>query len=66
MFRSEPAGGNRERPDAAGSQRTGESLPSDQSAALPADGRPGGSQRPGHYIRYAHAQTNSSGREIKI
>ena len=52
MCRSQPAGGNRERLDAVGSQRPGEGLPSDQPTALPADGRPGGSQCPGHYIGY--------------
>jgi len=51
--RSQPAGGNRERPDAAGPERSGEGLPSDQPEARPADGRPGGTQRPGHHIGYS-------------
>lgn len=53
LGRSEPAGGNRERPDAAGSKRSRQSLQPDQSKALPTDGRPGGTQRPGHHLRLA-------------
>lgn len=49
--RGEPAGGDGERPDAAGPKRPGEGLPSDQQTTHPADGRPGGTQRPGHHIR---------------
>lgn len=60
MCRSEPVGGNREWSDAVGSQRSGESLPSDQPTALPADGRSGGTQRPGHYIRYAHTKRHTN------
>lgn len=50
--RCQPVGGNREWVDAAGSQRSGKSLPSDKQKTLPADGRPGGPQRSGHHIRY--------------
>lgn len=52
VYRCEPLGGNREWSDAVGPQRSGKGLPSDQPKALPADGRPGGTQRLGHYIRY--------------
>ena len=49
--RRESAGGDGERPDAAGSERSRQSLQPDQSTALPTDGRPGGPQRPGHHLR---------------
>lgn len=51
LCRRESAGGDGEWPDAAGSERSGQSLQSDQSTALPTDGRPGGPQRPGHHLR---------------
>lgn len=41
FHRGESAGGHGERPDAAGSKRSRQSLQSDQPTALPADGRPG-------------------------
>lgn len=53
VCRGQPVGGNRERLDAAGSQRSGKSLPSDQQKTLPADGCPGGTQCPGHNIGYS-------------
>lgn len=52
LCRGESAGGDGERPHAAGSERSRQSLQSDQSAALPTNGRPGGTQRPGHHLRW--------------
>lgn len=60
VCRSEPAGGHREWSDAVRSQRSGESLSSDQPTALPADGCPGGTQCPGHYIRYLYTHISLS------
>lgn len=51
VCRSESAGRDGERPDAVGSKRSGQSLQSDQSTALPADGRSGGTQCSGHHLR---------------
>ena len=51
LHRSEPAGGDGERPDAAGPERSGQSLQPDQPTTLPTDGRPGGAQCPGHHLR---------------
>lgn len=59
LCRSEPTGGDGERPDAAGSKWSGQSLQPDQSTAISTDGCPGGTQRPGHHLRLAplaHAQ----------
>lgn len=54
--RSEPAGRNRKWTHVTRSQRSGQSLQSDQPQALSTDGGSGGSQCPGHHIRWAHYQ----------
>lgn len=53
--RRQSAGGDGERPVAAGPQRSGESLLTHQQTEVPADGRAGRTQRTHHYIRYLYA-----------
>lgn len=66
--RCESTGRDRERSEAAGSKRPGESLSTDQLTQVSADGRSGGTEPPHNYIRlntacsslytYAHASTH--------
>lgn len=49
--RRQLAGGHRERPDAAGPKRAGQSVRAHRAAALPADGRAGRAQPAYHHLR---------------